>query len=79
MEARAIREKLDRISTEQARIRENLGKIDAKTDLAQLYVKKLTEQEADLEKLDAEFTAKDAEVKKAVKSLQMFMNGLEAP
>jgi hypothetical protein len=57
------------IGEEQARIRENMGKLDRDTDLYKRYVKKLSDQEDDIEKLrtqSKELLERETQLRKAL-------------
>jgi hypothetical protein len=76
----ATKERLAReiatIEKEQARIRPNMEAIDRNTDLYNRYVKKLADQEDQIEKLRKEFREADEEHQKAQQSLDEYLNGL---
>lgn len=69
-------QELNTIDQEQSRIRQNMQQLDRTSALYQQYVKKLTDQEAHIEKLRAEVARlRDAEVA-AQKELQEFVSQL---
>jgi hypothetical protein len=65
------------ITQEQTRIRENMGKLDPKSELYNRYVKKLDQQETELEDLRRKIeTLKDTEARQQ-RELNDYLGGLE--
>ena len=66
------------IGEEQARIRENMGKLDHGTDLYKRYVKKFSDQEDTIEKLGPQIKELQDRENQLRKSLDDFLLGLDA-
>lgn len=71
-----LQEKLEAVHTDQSRIRDNIGKIGADSALSKRYMEKLTEQEAQIEKLQAAIDKAAADSKAAHAAVDSFIAGL---
>jgi hypothetical protein len=65
------------IEQDQTRIRENMGKLDRNTDLYKQYVKKLTDQEGEIEKQRAAVKELQDRENQLRKALDEYLGGLE--
>jgi seryl-tRNA synthetase len=65
------------IDQEQGRIRQNMQSLDRNTDLYNLYIKKFTDQESQVEKLRGEVRELDQQIATAQKSLDDYLMKLE--
>lgn len=65
------------ITTEQTRIRENMKTVDMTSELHRRYVKKLGEQEDEVERLNAEVTRLAEDVRRLQSELDQFLANLE--
>ncbi|MFN3649937.1 MAG: hypothetical protein ACK47B_10170 [Armatimonadota bacterium] len=72
----AVEGELRAIDTEQARIRQNMAQLDRNSELYQQYVRKLTEQEAQIEQLRAEQRRLRDEEAAAAQELRRFLDNL---
>ena len=72
----ALEAELKTIDQDQARIRQNIGALDRTSPLYQTYVKKLTEQEARIEKLRGEIARLQEAEKAGQVELRAFLDGL---
>jgi hypothetical protein len=73
-----LEQQLRSIVDEQARIREDMGKLDHATDLYKRYVKKLNDQEDEIEKLHPQIKELQDRENQLRKSLDDFLLGLDA-
>ena len=73
-----LEQQLRSIVNEQARIREDMGKLDHATDLYKRYVKKLNDQEDEIEKLHPQIKELQDRENQLRKSLDDFLLGLDA-
>jgi hypothetical protein len=65
------------ISEEQARIRENMGRLDHNTDLYKRYVKKFSDQEDEIEKLRPQIKELQDRENQLRKALDEYLSGLD--
>ena len=68
---------INSITQEQARIRENMARLDRNNDLYVRYVKKFSEQEDQVEKARDEIKKLDAQIHERQKALDDYMLGLD--
>ena len=68
--------RLKEITAEQDRIRKNMEQLDRNSELYKKYVQKLTDQETEYEKLQAEIKQLKAEEEKRLKEVQEYILGL---
>ena len=73
-----LEQRIRAIGEEQARIRENMGKLDHGTDLYKRYVKKFSDQEDEVEKLRPQIKEVQERENQLRKSLDDFLLGLDA-
>jgi hypothetical protein len=73
----AVESRVNEISVEQDRIRRNMAGLPQNSELYGRYVKKLDDQETEIEKLRKELAAKRAEEDAARKALDEFLVGLD--
>ncbi len=73
-----LEQQIREISEEQARIRENMGKLDHDTDLYKRYVKKFSDQEDEIEKLRPQIKESQERENQLRKALDDFLLGLDA-
>ncbi len=72
----ALRSETEAIGRDQARVRENIGAINASSDLYARYVTKLTEQEDRLEAIERERAAAQERLNAARQELESFLQNL---
>jgi hypothetical protein len=76
---RGVREReIEAIGQEQARIRENMTRLERSSELFTRYVQKLTEQEGRIETLRGEIAERTAEEQQRRGELDAFLEGLDA-
>ncbi len=76
---RGVREReIEAIGQEQARIRENMNRLERSSELFTRYVQKLTEQEGRIETLRGEIAERTAEEQQRRSELDAFLEGLDA-
>jgi hypothetical protein len=76
---RGAREReIEAIGQEQARIRENMSRLERTSELYTRYVQKFTEQEGRIETLRKEIAERSAEEQKTRREFDAFLSGLEA-
>ena len=68
---------IEAITQEQARIRENMARLDRNNDLYNRYVKKFSEQEDQVEKARGQISQLDAKLVEKQMSLDDYMVGLD--
>jgi len=73
-----LEQQIHSISDDQARIRENMGKLDHNTDLYKRYVKELSDQEDTLAKLRPQINELQEHENLLRKALDDYLNGLDA-
>ncbi len=67
------------IGEDQARIRQNMAQLDRNTDVYKNYVKKFSEQEAEIEKVRGQMVGLTARMTDLRKSLDESLSGLDLP
>ncbi len=72
-----VTQEIATIDQEQARIRQNMQALDHNTDLYNLYIKKFTDQESQVERLRGQAKELDQQIATAQKSLDEFLMKLE--
>ena len=72
-----LEQQIRTITEEQARIRENMGKLDHGTDLYKRYVKKFSDQEDEIEKLRPQIKELQDREKQLRKALDDYLLGLD--
>jgi len=75
--AQQLEAQIATIGQEQARIRENMQRLDKNTDLYNRYVKKFTEQEDQIEKFRGEIRELQTKITAQQKSLDEYLLGLD--
>ena len=65
------------IDEDQARIRQNMAQLDRNTDVYKNYVKKFSEQEAQIEKLHGQMAKLNEETMRLRKALDEYLIGLD--
>jgi hypothetical protein len=74
---RRLEQRIQEITQEQARIRENMGRLPQNSDLYNRYVRKLDQQETDLDKLRQEIEALKTTEDEQKRELTAYLLGLE--
>lgn len=78
-EERGVREReIEAIGQEQARIRENMTRLERSSELFTRYVQKLTEQEGRIETLRGEIAGRTADEQRLRREFDAFLEGLDA-
>jgi hypothetical protein len=72
-----LAQQLEAITQEQARIRQNMERLAANSDLYQRYVRKLDQQETEVESLRQESASRKATEERQKRELDEFLLGLE--
>jgi hypothetical protein len=70
-------QQIGQIGEDQARIRQNMAQLDRTSDLYKTYVKKLSDQETQIEKLHSQIVALTDEETRLRKSADEFLMGLD--
>ncbi|MCS7306077.1 MAG: hypothetical protein NZ602_13355 [Thermoguttaceae bacterium] len=74
-----LEHQIEEIHRDQARIRKNLPQLDKTSDLYQRYVQKLSQQEDQIDHLQAQIAALTEQIQAAKKNLEEYIGTLEIP
>ena len=77
VERQQLEQRTGQIDQDQARIRQNMAQLDHATDLYKNYVKKFSDQEAEMEKLRGQIAKRMADETERRKELDEYLMGLD--